>query len=550
MQAVTTVDEVQDGGNMSENTECSNGFAEYLSDVKDRWTFDADSKCWCLKNVVYTPVCVVPEAQILSIFVPEAYMKEGGEIVEDAEINGYSAATAPIVFCNNSAGYHQMGTLEPAGGRCAVKPFLEQGYIFVTCGNRGSESVTEDGTFCGKSPANLVDIKTAIRYIRHNKGVIPGDMERIISSGWSAGGAMSTLIGVTGNSPRFNEALKKNGAFMDEKDDVFAAQVYCPIVDLEHADMAYEWAFSADSQSQDSPAGPGEVMTPFKRALSDKLKEKYVEYFNSLNLKGVENGEPLAFGPDGRSGSAYEYYIGKLEESAAEYLKKVESGELGVAYSVENYLDGNYTFKTRKFQRRKLGEARPGAGPVKHEMIEVQGDDKRSWLTWDGKKASISGMDAYVMGHYRRMKSCTSFDVLAGTSGENQVFGNEKENYLHFSTATMDAIGELKGEFPEECEKYYGEYLRAGSDAELKERVYVYNPLSYIGTDEKCDQADHFRICVGAQDADTSHSISMELACRLKEYHDDVIYKIIWDKPHCEADYEGDAVRWIESIVH
>lgn len=38
---------------------------------------------------------------------------------------------------------------------------------------------------------------------------------------------MSTLISVTGNSPLYTPYLEANGAFMDERDDVFAAQIYC-----------------------------------------------------------------------------------------------------------------------------------------------------------------------------------------------------------------------------------------------------------------------------------------------------------------------------------
>ena len=30
----------------------------------------------------------------------------------------------------------------------------------------------------------------------------------------------------------------------DERDDIFASNDYCPITNLEHADMAYEWIFN------------------------------------------------------------------------------------------------------------------------------------------------------------------------------------------------------------------------------------------------------------------------------------------------------------------
>ena len=73
---------------------------------------------------------------------------------------------------------------------------------------------------------------------------------------------MSALLAVTGNNEDYIPYLKENGAFMEESDSVFAAQAYCPIVDLEHADLAYEWMFCADKENEASPAGPAGVMTP------------------------------------------------------------------------------------------------------------------------------------------------------------------------------------------------------------------------------------------------------------------------------------------------
>ena len=49
-------------------------------------------------------------------------------------------------------------------------------------------------------------------------------------------------MGVTGNHPDYELYLKELGA-EDERDDIFAASCYCPITNLDHADMAYEWEF-------------------------------------------------------------------------------------------------------------------------------------------------------------------------------------------------------------------------------------------------------------------------------------------------------------------
>ena len=92
----------------------------------------------------------------------------------------------------------------------------------------------------GRAPALIVDMKAVIRYLRHNRDVIPGDVEKIITSGTSAGGALSALTGATGNCEDYEPFFKAICA-ADERDDIFAANCYCPIHNLDNADTAYEW---------------------------------------------------------------------------------------------------------------------------------------------------------------------------------------------------------------------------------------------------------------------------------------------------------------------
>ncbi|MGN1147503.1 MAG: hypothetical protein ACI4TB_03720, partial [Lachnospiraceae bacterium] len=517
----------------------------------------------------YTPKATTPKFQRLSIFVPEAYMKESGEIAPDGEMNGYTANTVPVIFENNSAGYMQMPHVWLEGPRCYAHQYLQQGYVYVSCGNRGHESKDAEGRFCGKAPINLIDLKTGIRFIRHNAAAIPGDMSKIISVGWSAGGAMSTLLAVTGNNSNYEELLKENGAFMEESDAVYAAQIYCPIVDLEHADLAYEWMFAADKENEASPAGPAGVMSPFQEALSGKLAEKYIAYFNSLELKNPEDGSLLTIGEDGRSGSGYEYLMKKLSEAATIFLRKLSNGELPEKYTVEDYRKGNYTCMIPApapgpgpdkkpdgpMEPPSLGDlvSRPPKGmerePFVPTMMEVPGRDKTAWLSWDGQTASVSDLDSYVLKHRRRMKPCTSFDVLGMGSGENKVFGSAQKPMMHFNLQIAEAIAELKDDFPEEYVKYYDAYAEACGDKSLEKRKYLINPLRYIGTEEISEQPKYYRIRVGASDADTSLSVSMTLACKLAEAGKTVDYKMVWDQPHSEADYPGEVISWIESIV-
>lgn len=517
-----------------------------LQDCKGDWFFNEKHGCWCLEDILYTEKALAPKFQRLSIYVPAEYMKEKGEIDREGRRRGYTAATAPVILQNNSAGYMQMPHLRLDEPRCNAGQYLDRGFVLVTCGNRGSESVDEKGNWCGKSPANLVDLKTVIRFLRHNVASIPGDLNRIISVGTSAGGAMSTLLGITGNHEDFLPYLEENGAFMEERDDVFASQIYCPIVDLEHADLAYEWMFAADKENESSHAGPAGVMTPFREALSAKLKERYITYFNSLNLvnptgnrldgAGAEAGsdEILRLGSDGRSGSGYEYLMKLLNESATTYLNRLEAGTLEESFSTEDYLAGNYEQQV---------PAPMMAAPVK---------DKRKWLSWDGSRAVITSLDDYILNYRRRMKPCTSFDTLGMDSGENRVFGNGDKPFMHFNPEIGEAIGELAeelpGEFSEECGKYYEAYMAAKGDKKLERRVALFNPLNYIEAGDSADAARHFRIRVGAYDADTSLTISMTLALKLAMAGREVDYALVWDKPHCDADYPGELCDWVEKI--
>lgn len=65
-----------------------------------------------------------------------------------------------------------------------------------------------------------MDYKAAVRYLRHNRDRLPaGDTQRIIANGTSAGGALSALLGATGNSDAYEPYLKEIGA-AKERDDI------------------------------------------------------------------------------------------------------------------------------------------------------------------------------------------------------------------------------------------------------------------------------------------------------------------------------------------
>ena len=548
-----------------------------LSECRDRWTFNAEYDCWCLEDVLYTEKAPVPLFQRLSVYAPKEYLCPDGTPDRAGRKGAFTGENAPVVFVNNAAGYMQMPHTWLGGPRCDAENYLRRGMVYVTAGCRGRESRDAAGKACGKSPATLVDLKTVVRFLRHNRDALPGSMDRIVTVGTSAGGAMSSLLGLTGDSPRYLPLLREAGAFLEESDAVFASQCYCPIIDLDHADQAYEWCFGADKTCEDSPAGPAETMDPFREALSAELADRYIAYVNGLGLRHPETGEPLTLGPDGRSGGFYDYLMDCLSASAADFLGRLGRGELALRCTPEDYLAGRYeelvpappegpanadlhhvgpgaALHSGGEQPKTMGEmlVRPPKGTPWQEppqrMIRRPGKDKKAWLAWDGRRAEIRDLDTYVLSHRRRMKPCTSFDVLRGNSGENQVMGTSDRDYMHYNPEVGWAIAGLKDRFPEEAARYAAEYLAAEGDEALAERRYLINPMNFLKSGEDCARARHFRLRVGASDADTSLSIAMTLALKLAGEGIDTDYALVWDLPHCDADYPGEVQDWIERI--
>ncbi|MCD8147936.1 MAG: hypothetical protein LUD84_11795 [Clostridiales bacterium] len=561
-----------------------------LADCQDKWFLDETYHVWCLEDILYTMKATTPKFQRMSIFVPEAYLNADGTINADGVCGNYNAKTAPVVFENNSAGYMQMPHTWLGGPRDEGPKYLQRGMVYVTCGCRGRESRDQEGKLCGKSPWALIDLKTGIRFLRHNAAVLPGDMGHMVSVGWSAGGAMSTLVSVTGDHPDYLPYLEQNGAFMDESDAVYAGQIYCPILDLDHADLAYEWQFQNDPENESSPAGPAGTFTPFQAALSQKLAAAYISYFNGLSLKNPETGEPLVLNEDGRSGSGYDYLMAQLEKSAADYLSRLDRGELPEQYTSVDYLTGNYTHLVDApkpddgpEEKDDLGLHHAGAavampplddgmdgdkpaGPpslgdlvsrppkgvpyvgMEFPKVEAPGTDKSAWLTWDGKQAKISDLDTYILNHRRRMKPCTSFDTLGMDSGENQEFGTPENDYLHFNPYIPALLDELRVDFPDEVAQVYDSWATVPGDTDQATRRSLINPMVYLDKMDQCSPAGYYRINVGACDADTAFIVSMSLAVKLANLGKDVEYHLIWDKPHCEADYPFEVCDWVEKI--
>ena len=133
---------------------------------------------------------------------------------------GYSAQTGPTSYSYSG-----------------LSDYLSAGLIYVYAGCRGRH---EGESYNSGAPWGVTDLKAAIRFIRYNNNLIPGD---IFSFGHSGGGAQSCLLGITGDSNLFNNYLNNIGAAMTYdngttiSDAIKGSQCWCPITNLDTADM-------------------------------------------------------------------------------------------------------------------------------------------------------------------------------------------------------------------------------------------------------------------------------------------------------------------------
>ena len=356
--------------------------------------------CRAWRNIVY---CASPaeDIQHLHLFAPECYFNGGS-------INGYTLHTAPIFLPNQVGGYMPGLPGEPAlndnGTPNPVLAALMHGYVVCCPGIRGRATAT------GKAPALIGDMKAVVRYLRHNAALIPGDTEKMITSGTSAGGALSALTGASGNAAEYEPYLKAIGA-VKERDDVFAANCYCPIINLENADSAYEWQFS-EERSYRGWRNFGE-MSDEQMVLAQQLKAQFPSYLNGLALQD-ENGHALTLAADG-TGSFLEYVKQYVLRSAQKELDTHDSAERLHCLSV------------------------PGS------KVEEQ-----PYLTINNGKVVDINWPAFVHA-ITRMKQTPAFDALDLSSPENDEFAVQGGGARHLNTFWLWRMPEALSVRPMRC---------------------------------------------------------------------------------------------------
>ena len=453
------------------------------------------------ENVVYVSHPVDAEYQSMNIYIPVEYY-------EGKNIRKYNADTAPIFLPNNVGGYMpaKAGTAgkdQRTGEDNAILVALSKGYVVASPGARGRTLTNSSAQYTGKAPAAIVDLKAAVRYLRFNDKIMPGNAEKIISNGTSAGGALSALLGASGNQKIYNSYLNELGA-ATARDDIFAVSAYCPITNLDNADAAYEWQYGhvKDYKKMDirqldynvERTLVDKTLTEEEIAVQPKQAAIFPKYVNSLKLKD-ENGKTLMLNEKG-------------EGTFKEYVKKFVINSANKAIS------------------------------------EGKDLSKYSWLKFRNKK--VIGLDfvTYSKEYLSRNKSAPAFDALDLSAGENNLFGDLTVDNKHFTKFSFDnnTAKFFITEYPVEGGARTYEYTKAQmADADI---VKMMNPMNFI----KNTSTQNWRIRHGAKDADTSLAISTILATTLRNHKKAVDFAMPWDIGH-RGDYDLEELfEWMDKI--
>ena len=484
----------------------------------------------------------------------------------------YTAKNAPFVMPVNTSGYSAM-TAPTSYSYSTVSSFVSQGLIYIYAGCRGRFEGGE--SYTAGAPWAVTDLKAAIRFLRYNGDLLPGDLNRFYTFGMSGGGAQSCLMGVTGNSDLFTDYLNEIGAAMkdangnDLKDNIKGSQCWCPITNLDIADAAYEWNMGQYYSENTRAEGT------FTKSLSNDLKDKYVEYVNNIKLKDLKGNELTLIST--KEGSYYEYLKSVIEESLNNFLSDT-TFPYTPSTDQQEYPRGN-DFPTGSGQPQRSGfpgdfqnanhQRRLDTYETASDYIASLNSDSK-WITYDSSTntAKISSVGDFVTHCKSASKSVGAFDDLSKGQAENKLFGIDGTTYAkHFDSimaqllndksTTYSSLSNWDSSYPTDYQNDLSVKDSLGKTVE--ERVNMYNPMYYLidyyDGYKKSDVADYFRINTGINQGDTANVVEMNLYLALLNYGKNATFTTVWEQKHIKAERNGgesvaesNFISWVAGI--
>lgn len=540
-----------------------------------KWQYNAEDDVYWQVGIPYCASPADESYETMGFYVPGAYFEgtENGDgtwtcvKLDNAACGDYIADTAPVILPVNTPGYSAMSAPESYDsnfGYGSVTDYTKEGMILAVAGCRGREH---------GAPAGVTDLKAAIRFIRYNDELLPGDAQYLFCCGMSGGGAQSAVLGASGDSDLYTPYLEQIGAAKDYSDAVFGAMCWCPITSLDMADAAYEWNLGVTREG----------LTEEEQRYSDGLAAAFADYINSLGLMD-ENSELLTLeeSDEGvwQAGSYADYMKGVVQDSLNHFLEDTE-----FPYDADNAGGhggpgmGGPGMGGPGGQGKPEGEKTEGADYAQMDNItrksyataavslsgtyETPADyiaalnEPFTWVTYDeaSNTAEITSMADFCKAMKVASKGIGAFDQLDRGQGENTLFGCGDGAGAHFDRvlAGLAAGTEYEDAFTEDLEKTDA----AGN--QVQTRVDMYNPLYYFldhyDGSGSSSPAEYWRIRSGICQGDTALTTETNLALAIASYGPgyDVDFETVWGMGHTMAERKGEStanfIAWVRDCM-
>jgi hypothetical protein len=569
---------------------------ESLALDMNAWSFDEQTGCYYQLSV---PYCLHPSNELyesLSIYVPARYFvaeRRGRhyacEIDANATVGDFTATTAPTLMPLNTplcTAQECPGSFAPEG----LSRYLDAGIVYVYPGLRGRSGGYESTTqeyYAGGAPWPAVDLKAAIRFLRYNRAVLPGDTDRIFLAGWGAGADMAAIAGTSGASSAFEPYLGEIGAAThdaegnDVSDAPFGLALWNPVGSFSSADAAYEWMMGRYAQEGTRAAGT------WTKRLSDDLAADYGPYVNGLGLT-TDDGEGLRLEriDDGTyaGGSYYDHLVGVVADAAAEFFHETSfpymraAMDAGTVFPGDPSLSGTHALldaqaaTTADDEESGASEARDtGVRQVKATVFETResyvstlnGDGR--WLTYnaDAGTVDVTGLWGFVGACRPADHDVCAYDRIDRSGMVNQLFGTDQESSLHFDSMVARLVDErharyakLEGWNEDYVSEWRGDLAETDAqDMTVELRVALSDPLALLeradGQEEPATVAPYWRINTGLFQAQTTLVGELNLA-RALAGRDDVArvdFQAVWEAGFSPCERTGEPqdklVAWI-----
>ncbi|WP_427922752.1 subtype A tannase [Streptomyces sp. cg40] len=564
-----------------------------------KWSYDEGNDVYYRLGVYYCTKPAAKEYEYFGVYVPGKYLKatknsDGtytAKVDASGKVGSYTARTAPVVMPVNTPGYAPQSP-PTSYSYNDVSAYLKAGLVYVAAGLRGRTSNTS--AYTGNAPWGVTDLKAAVRFLRYNDDLLPGDKDSIFAFGVSGGGAQSSVAGSSGDSTLYTPYLETIGAAMKDaggkaiSDAIAGVMAWVPITELSEGNLAYEWNMGQFATTGTRASGT------WTEAYSKDLAEAFAAYVNKLRLKD-SSGQKLTLAKSGSgvflAGSYYDHLMSVIQTSLDNFLSDTtfpytpstmgggppggaSGGAGGAGMPTGGAMPSGGTPPS--------GGAMPtGASGGPGNSSSAQATTYKTaeayfkalnadgtWVTYDSstKKATVKSLAGFVKSQKSATKGVGAFDAPGRDATENAVLGLGATG-LHFSELSRTVMSANQSRYAKLTD-WKSDYGTSGYTSDFDKtdsvgkkipyRVNMYDPLYYLSGSyagyKSAKVARHWRIRTGIMQGDTANTTEINLALALQNYGiDSVDFATVWGQGHTDAERTGNSttnfIAWVKEVV-